>query len=379
MPYLNTNVNIKIKTLSPIHVGAGSTKWLKYGIDWLELDEHIYLLNSEAIFLDMDAQSQNAYINAVAKNELTKVADLIQDRFDIKDSRYHTSKSPYSRSELKDDIQPLIRTGMGEPYLPATSIKGAMASAIFRFLFMTKGLSAREFNKHTQSDLMGNFKNSIMRFIRPSDVVLTETEYNNIILFNLYSDKQNSNEWFSDYKMDRSKTFNISIEHFKTGIEGQMRLSLATGLADFIRKNASAELPLNYDLVLKGNPIDALFAIINQHTLAHLRREIAFFKKYDQADDVDMVIEQLESYEDKIASYGDNKTCILRMSSGIGFHGITGDWRFEDHTSTILKPDEQNKTWSQTQRAVVPSRYKSRKLIDAEDLQAMGFIELRQG
>lgn len=378
MQNLNTNARIKLTILSPVHVGAGSDKWLKYGIDWLDIDDYVYILNQESVFEELGS-SQDKYLDFIGKGNFFDAGKVIHEYIDVTDKQFHHNAYFYDGGALKDDIQPLIRTGLGETYLPATSIKGAISSIIFRYLFNTKGLAKAAYNKHTQTDLMGSFKSSIMRFVRPSDVVVAETEYNNAILFNLYSDKRDSSKWTSEYKTEKNgKNFKISIEHFKTNATGTMRLSIATGLADFIIKNKPVELPLNYSLVIKENPIDFLFSLINKHTDEHLRREIAFFEKYNQADDIEMVIKQLKALQQKIAIYVDNKTCILRMSSGIGFHGITGDWRFEDHTSTIAKPDELNKTWSQTQRATVPARYKSRKLIDAADLAAMGFVELKQ-
>jgi hypothetical protein len=61
------------------------------------------------------------------------------------------------------------------------------------------------------------------------------------------------------------------------------------------------------------------------------------------------------------------------LAYGSGFHGITGDWRFDNHTETIEKPDTKNMVYDQTTRQKVPARYKSRKVAGVE---LMGFVKL---
>jgi hypothetical protein len=157
-----------------------------------------------------------------------------------------------------------------------------------------------------------------------------------------------------------------------------MRLSIADGLGAIIAEHNKSALPSRYDSIIQKNPIDFLFSIINAHTQAHLKREIEFFKTYHQADDTDLILADLKKMHDMITTYNDNKTCILRMASGSGFHGITGDWRFKDHSTTINKPDNAALKPKDLERGKSGPRYKSRKLVDTTDFQAMGFLQLRQ-
>src|SRR5690606_6823933 len=112
-----------------------------------------------------------------------------------------------------------------------------------------------------------------------------------------------------------------------------------------------------------------LFNLVNEYTNAHLRREIDFFSTYPQAEDTDLLIENLESLRQMTINNPDS--CVLRLSYGSGFHGITGDWRFLTHTETIDKPDWENK------RKGEPTRYKSRKVVGQDiHTNAMGFVKI---
>jgi hypothetical protein len=113
--------------------------------------------------------------------------------------------------------------------------------------------------------------------------------------------------------------------------------------------------------------------------MKHISREIAFFEHYDKTDDgiaedIDEVVDNLKSLL-RQAQQADENTCFLRMSFGSGFHGITGDWRFSDHTESVQKPDNQNLVYNFKTRSKEAARYKSRRLAFPSS-DAMGFVRL---
>ena len=65
----------------------------------------------------------------------------------------------------------------------------------------------------------------------------------------------------------------------------------------------------------------------------------------------------------------DDSCCLLKMSAGVGFHSITGDWQFPDYTDTDYYKDGRNQG---------KKRYKSRKTAEWKGrLCLMGFVLLR--
>jgi hypothetical protein len=101
-------------------------------------------------------------------------------------------------------------------------------------------------------------------------------------------------------------------------------------------------------------------------TKAYLQKERAFFEKYDaeRSDEVQSCIDSLLAMIPN-----DGSCCLLKMSAGVGFHSITGDWQYDDYDKTKLWTDG---------RHVGKKKYKSRKIADYNhQLQLMGFVRLR--
>jgi hypothetical protein len=64
----------------------------------------------------------------------------------------------------------------------------------------------------------------------------------------------------------------------------------------------------------------------------------------------------------------DGSSCLMKMSAGVGFHSITGDWQYDDYDKTKLWTDG---------RHAGKKKYKSRKIAEYNHrLQLMGFVRL---
>lgn len=366
---LNNNQTVQLKVLTPLHIGAGAEKNWQRGVDFIEADEQIYVLDQRLLLEELSEQAIRDYTNFLGGNRLRDVERLIIDNCDL--DAISQEVFPYGGGALNNEIKTVVRNGMRRPYVPGSSIKGALISAIFHRLHYLFG--PERYNRYINKDLLGDMAQSIMHYVRPFDTGALSTIVTNVSLFNLYPE---GTDWISDYKDD----FKISIEHFKPGSISNFRMGIADGLGKIVeqmeKELRKALLPKYYKEIIKDQPHHALFSLINQYTHEHLRRELVFFKRYDQAPDTDLIIEELEKLQAQTQS-GYGETCLLRMAAGSGFHGITGDWRFKNHLHTLTQPDEENKTWSQTQRARVPARYKSRKVMANGDELLLGFVELR--
>lgn len=371
---LNTVETVQLEIVSPLHVGAAGEKLWIQNIDYFYNGEEVIIFDQSKLirtlakaFTPNGTAALSAYQNLLASNRNWEIEQFLEEcgiaPFDIAKKEYAVSNAPAS------EIRPLIRTGVGQAIIPGSSIKGAIRSTIFHTLF--KKFKPEEYR--VDQTLFGDIGNNIMKFIRPFDAVCNQTGLINCELFNLY---QNYGNWESDYKQQ----FLISAEVFLPSANTSFRLAIADGLMSILKKEGNRIskylTPRYIDNVVKTDrPVQFLFKLINNYTRVHLEREIAFFKKYDQAEDTEYIIDNLESY---LAYTQDENQCLLRMAYGSGFHGITGDWRFSDHTSTILRPDSKNKTWNATSRSKEPARYKSRKITGLDvDATLMGFVKLK--
>lgn len=365
---LSETVSLQLKALSPIHVGAAGEKLLIENIDFFWEDGALYIFDQKKLLrLLLEAEALPRFEKMLRDGHFDKIRQFLEDQ-DI--GLEEVAQKIIKIKDVATEIRPQIRDGMGRPYLPGSSIKGALRSAIFEHLYrqndVQKPQPAKDVRTGQNFPLRGedydkaiveNFDRSITRYIRPGDVYFDQTTIANISLFNLYNDK---GQWESDYK-----DFMVSAEVFPAGATGTLQLALSTGLFDLYKNHyRSDRLPRHFEKALDlQKPVDFLLSLINQHTARHIEREIEFFQKFSQADDTEFIIVNLEAILGKIRA-NDGKSAVLRLSYGSGFHGITGDWQFENHAETVKNSNPRR--W-----------YKSRKTIGRDAATGlMGFLEM---
>jgi CRISPR/Cas system CSM-associated protein Csm5 (group 7 of RAMP superfamily) len=364
--YISTNFEVSVRILSPVHIGAGNEKNLTKNLDYFLVGNTIYLINQKKLFGLMDNEREfHRAVDLMSadkldefKNYVINIKQLDPNLFADKILNLNATKGTRIT-----EIKSLISDGINGTYIPGSSIKGAIANVLFNYLYTGKNLRATESNVY--ADLMGKFQTSVMRYIRPYDIFLDKTEVSEIKLFNLYF----NGTWESGIK----NGFQIFAETFSPDAQAKFRISIADGFLNILKKKSlDAFLPKNHADIFKEAPLQFLFNRINVYTRKHLDREIAFFEKYDQADIAPDVLDKL--YELRAKTINNERSCVLRLSFGSGFHGITGDWRFDNHLTTVNNPDTKNLVYSPSSRKREPARYKSRRI--THDGLPLGFVEL---
>lgn len=371
----NQKLRCTLEVLSPVHVGSDNAKFWQRGIDWFFEGRKVRVIDQETLLRELLLQPASG--NKTALDRYTELLsrgskddiERMLDEYEIDLAAIAPLSLEYGNEEPADEIRSMMRTGIGAPMLPGSSIKGALSSAIYHFLH--KRLNIQEYNNMTERNLLGAFDHGFMRFILPGDVSFgnKDTEISTLRLFNLVSAGIG---WRSHYDKD----LKISAETLKPGAKGAFSMSVASQWIDVIQKNASHNLHRNLKYVVqKENPVQSLFNLVNDYTHEHLRREIAFFKKYPQAQHTDRLIDRLEELQKLTVHNAD--ACILRTSYGSGFHAMTGDYRFEDHTATVNNPDQLNRTKTRSSRERQPARYKSRRIAEPfSEADLMGFVKI---
>jgi CRISPR/Cas system CSM-associated protein Csm5 (group 7 of RAMP superfamily) len=364
MAKLNTILDIRLKVLSPVHIGTGNV--LVRGVDFVQANGYIHLLDKEKLYLGLTDSEQEHYLNLISRGSLNETDKWIQETVNLpKVTRKSTS---YDSSLESNELRPLIRDGNGHPYIPGSSIKGAIRSVLFNYLW--KRDNYKEIDRDIENRLLGSFKRSITRYIQPSDAEIPQTEITDIALFNL---QKPGFDWKSYYGSKGIPSEKLMVcETYSVGAESNFRLSLADGLMKLVKAKSEGVLHPNTKFVIREDkPIQYLFKFINEYTREHLRREIAFFEAYPEAEHTDFIIHQL--YELMRKTENNARSCILRMSFGSGYHGITGDWMVEDHVAVV---DET--IWLKIQRYEEQYHLKSRRIAKNAVMTAacMGFVEL---
>lgn len=379
---LHTVMHLPLRILSPVHVGAGNERTWQRALDFTTSGKKVYVFDQEKLFEQLLGETTaggmnglDAYLDRISKAHRNRI-DILLDELDIDFEAIQSLSFDY-KYEPENEIRPLIRTGEGIPYLPGSSIKGALRSILFHHMWNREGKNARD--KDMDNRLLGSFERAITRYIAPSDVVIHQTELTNVALFNL---QKQGFDWKSYYgSKGQQKETLLSVETFAVGAEGSLRLSIADGWLQMIEE--AAQTPLYREkaegkvhnnakyIIRKENPVQYLLRLVNEYTREHLRREIAFFEAFPQAEHTDFIIHHLREWKSKTENNG--RSCILRLGYGSGYHGITGDYWFSDHVDVVNDP-ERMRIYGKEE----DFHFKSRRIAKEDILTAacMGFVEL---
>lgn len=351
---------IELEVVTPLSVGAGNDNdWMR-GIDFVQKDGKVYVLDMRKLAeegIDIDRlttlfeSSDEKGISLLIGNKLENVSK-------------HVFISPVATTNA---IKTFLRTQLyNKPVVAGSSIKGSVRSALFHCL--------REKGDNTNEVVLGNMKDGtdLMRFVRIADIEMPSTALINTKIFNLRKD---GTEWLGGWKHGTSETtgqyrpngFNTLYECVVPGKKGFGFIALAGKAFELMAANTEKNIsnPAKKRQLLSGD-IRGLFHIINQVTKTYLQKEKAFFEKYtaERSEELTDNINALLSMIPEDDSY-----CLMKMSAGVGFHSITGDWQYDDYRQTGI--------WNDGRHAG-KKKYKSRKTAEYNGhLQLMGFVKLR--
>lgn len=376
----NEIYNIELEVITPLCVGAGTDKdWIQ-GADFILKDGTVYVIDiRKAALYDLD-KLLNLFIYSDQS-----ICNLPEAQLQ-KISRY---VYPAPASKIRE-IKSALRSSLhGNPIVAGSSLKGAIRSALFKHL--------RSENESTNTAVFGDMEigTDFMRFMQVGDIeipsinlggkLVPSTTLINSRVFNLYKRDDN---WYGGWKEKntdredgflnyhtednlRENTFNTVYECIKPGMKGKGYISFKEN-AFHLLPSAKISHQEKKDKLLKGgNKI--LFEIINKQTKTYLEKELAFFNKYktdtNRAEEIINCITNLIT----IINKSDGSYCLIKMSSGVGFHAITGDW--QDVSKNYIETGE----WKKEEDAKLAGRrkYKSRKIaISERKLQLMGFVKI---
>ncbi len=377
---INKDYRLRLRVLTPLHVGGMQEKHLLAGADFVYQNRRVHRLDEAKLLTKVNPyeladcllQPTNRNLENFLRRQGIRLADV-------------TLGEPLPiEIEPQNEIKAFVRSGSdGKPYVPGSSLKGALRSVVFGALNTSK--------KSSETLLLGGFDNSIFRHIKVGDAFFDRLELYPAKTFNLRGETPNwrgeTPNWRGGWRhKDRTNdTFspNGSVfvyECLPPGTTGELTLRILDAQSKLYkkllewsdkelekkRKNGKGNpLPRDFEKII-GNtdPLGWLFQTINERTRRFLAKEIAFFKKYKVAE-TKAILQPLVQMQQWLDEIPDTDACILRMAHGSGFHSITGDWKYDEYTN-------DDDTWQNGKK-----RYKSRKLLFRGDaFFPMGFVLL---
>lgn len=329
----NETHEIYVLTQTPVHIGGEQEKHLTKGMDFLMEGRRVWRLNHRELAEHLGV---DVYVNAMeqGKNELEKL---------IRQRKVVYSQVAKDLGEIEGDsseIKMMVADGMkGLPYIPGSSLKGGLRSALFK-------AAGGSWQQSNDRDVFGQFNNSVMRFIGVSDLHFNHPGA--LINSKVFNPKSYDGKWEGAWKFAggsgknkeefRPREFATALEVIPSGEVSVLRLNLKPELMNDYQRKTNAPVPRKAASLLEQEDIvGTLFQSIYSYTNQYLEKELAYYNKLG-GDLVDLAVKAFEL----LLKANQPARPLLRLGFGSGFHAVTGDFQYADHLEPLGR-QEYNK------------------------------------
>jgi len=169
---------MKIKLLSPIHIGAGEEKTLSPYADYIYQGGYVYYIDHNKLENWILSQKNPAQIMDDLIDGIKERKGLKEffDKYNLSVEDYATHRTTILGDPKKEKIKRIV-TNAGLPYIPGSSIKGAIRTAILwkiqknrkiDFINFMRRYSRKKFS-YIGQDIFEKFDNDVMKFLQVSD------------------------------------------------------------------------------------------------------------------------------------------------------------------------------------------------------------------
>ena len=358
---MSTFANIEIETLTPIHIGNGNlisgSELVRYqnanGQKCIGVLDFSKIMQSVKEYNLNEVEFTNKWISSIKNNidfksfmlreiQAVKPIDYIKRQIVIKGIDYKESQIP--NSPLKE----LIHDGRGFPYIPGSSLKGAIRTAIITDLMINKELNNQsavidilKARDKKDGNLLNRFdeKEGLSRLLNKyvGDAKRLENDFFRFIqIGDAYFENYNLEEALMgiclNYKdeeeslIDDNEGTKQLFEVIKSGVKSEFVIKLDVNrFQKLALKDEINFIPEGY------NSIEKIFKIINDNIKFLIEDEIDLWESYmtnNNKIDADLYIESLESIQSIINNLSD-KECVIRIGAGSGWRFTTGSWAEE--------------------------------------------------
>lgn len=315
---------MKLETITALHIGSGDILQkdsdFVFGIDTEERSV-VYVINPRKVLALIGEENVDAWTVAIENGRSTEdIVKLYVPKASITDYSLHAIDS-YLSSPAQQ-IKEFIRDGFDRPYIPGSSIKGAIRTAVLSSI--AQAMNETDFFKNVknkgyitpntlEAKVFGkNPNNDVFRYVRVSDAFVTgcRTAVCNMVNIN---ERKEKSFW------DTSKQ--MATEVLLPGAKVDFSLFLKQ---PDLRPNDMPATPKTLCSV------EALLDVINNHTRKLLADEIKIWesKSVDipSKKKVNKYIAKLKDLLNIVNACKGTRSAIMRMGHGAGWRFMTGAW-----------------------------------------------------
>lgn len=333
-------MNIQLETVTPLHIGSGEQ--LHGNAEYLYFkDQNQVVILDESKVLDIIGVSEiHTWINYIDGDD-GSFLDYLRRRkpqlqpTDIAKRILALRGKVFPQKSNTLRIQ--LHNGMGKPYLPGSSLKGAIRTAVFAtsLLENSNSLSGVDLNKKT---------------------TFGKTKFDHVALNRKIFGNNPNADWFRMLQVSDAYFECTTRATFAHTLNQQYSLDdfkykdKVKQLIEYIPSDSSTNLSIRVpkdqlDLIFRMEPdlfpnkakkfsVDDLFRIINHHTIRLLDNEITYFreKNIENAEDWLHKLVELSEYANTL----NENQCLIRVGFGTGYLSMTGDWLDDKITDNDL-------------------------------------------
>lgn len=335
--------NYDIRVLTPVHIGAAKENEYVRGQDYF-YDSYYYFINKSLFYKSLSAQSVAEYSNALIGNNVKRAEEILiktvdeanTDIISIENNEPVGLLNP--TVEIADTIKKHICDGFGHLMIPGSTLKGALRSMIANFLIKgnpDKYIGDRD-DRNLINDCFGGINGNMMRFLQVGDVSFDQ-KFGQLAAYKIFSGDTLRTDTEGKWKNNRVGGHD---EAFNTKGFVSYAETIAAGSSSKLRINWGDEtLKIAAKKQVNTPVLNQFFGhgwmeIARKQMNDYLDQEIHFFETFKN-DDFDDAVELLERLKDKNQQ---ENSVVMRIGAGSGYHAITGNWKFNDHTRTGDNP-----------------------------------------
>jgi len=300
------NLKVKLETLSPVNIGNGEI--LSQFCDYVYDKGVVYYLDHDLIIEELSKRPDSEkLINEFVAVVRTQAGGSIQNRLRLKgffentglDFKHLASRKIPVDGEINEQIQLHVKTG-GRPYIPGSSLKGAIRTAIISHFFTEDMENKINIKGYIGQNLFGKYDEDILKFLQVSDTMPFSEEDLGIAKFFRFN----------------LKTDAMAIPVIKEIVPAGKTTTITIGF-----KAKEGQVDSRFKFLQEGNE-DHLFAIINAYTCKNLENELAAIQR-SHSGELQDVKHFYADLIDAVSAADNTKEAYLRIGSGKTYYDNT--------------------------------------------------------
>ena len=320
---------VKIKTLSPVHKGSGTI--LQYNTDFVTVenkrtgDRYLQVLDDKKILKLIGVENIPKWILSIERNEDTK-AFVKRMAPDSKIADYNKRRMMcFTNNVTNETLKEHIHNGLGLPYIPGSSIKGAIRTAVFA----------------SMADSIRNMEEKIFKSSKPKASMVEKALFGDDPTADCFRFIHVGDSYFAPgceialrLVMYLNVTQNTDLHPHKdlkpqlaeaigADEESSFRLNICKEYAQWVARHS----PTAHVLPPEINNLASLFELINTHTRKLVEEEITVWENLSENHNgAEEYIGNMKEILKEIEACHNGKACILRLGHTSGWRFITGAW-----------------------------------------------------